>query len=161
MRQFEDSGRGQETAITDFEQALEAARTRVHHSSEARVAAEIEQRAQAQKLGDEQSKVYEAEAALARQEQSLQHARELQQLKVRELDQINRQLGEFDAREQRERQRLEEAARQLTELEQQALSAEEHGTATQSTLIERSEEHTSELQSLMRISYAVFCLKKK
>src|SRR3546814_2287483 len=29
------------------------------------------------------------------------------------------------------------------------------GTAT------RSEEHTSELQSLMRISYAVFCLKKK
>src|SRR3546814_6830120 len=28
-------------------------------------------------------------------------------------------------------------------------------------LIVRSEEHTSELQSLMRISYAVFCLKKK
>src|SRR3546814_1018127 len=29
------------------------------------------------------------------------------------------------------------------------------------TLVHRSEEHTSELQSLMRISYAVFCLKKK
>src|SRR3546814_4478912 len=29
------------------------------------------------------------------------------------------------------------------------------------TTPERSEEHTSELQSLMRISYAVFCLKKK
>src|SRR3546814_9285608 len=28
-------------------------------------------------------------------------------------------------------------------------------------VIKRSEEHTSELQSLMRISYAVFCLKKK
>src|SRR3546814_5764682 len=28
-------------------------------------------------------------------------------------------------------------------------------------LASRSEEHTSELQSLMRISYAVFCLKKK
>src|SRR3546814_5416237 len=27
--------------------------------------------------------------------------------------------------------------------------------------VDRSEEHTSELQSLMRISYAVFCLKKK
>src|SRR3546814_1796307 len=27
--------------------------------------------------------------------------------------------------------------------------------------VSRSEEHTSELQSLMRISYAVFCLKKK
>src|SRR3546814_8492057 len=30
-----------------------------------------------------------------------------------------------------------------------------------STFKNRSEEHTSELQSLMRISYAVFCLKKK
>src|SRR3546814_4793934 len=29
------------------------------------------------------------------------------------------------------------------------------------TIYARSEEHTSELQSLMRISYAVFCLKKK
>src|SRR3546814_3338719 len=29
------------------------------------------------------------------------------------------------------------------------------------SVIGRSEEHTSELQSLMRISYAVFCLKKK
>src|SRR3546814_7923349 len=37
-----------------------------------------------------------------------------------------------------------------------------YGKATAKTLAkERSEEHTSELQSLMRISYAVFCLKKK
>src|SRR3546814_8191418 len=34
-----------------------------------------------------------------------------------------------------------------------------HGCSICSEL--RSEEHTSELQSLMRISYAVFCLKKK
>src|SRR3546814_7539121 len=35
-------------------------------------------------------------------------------------------------------------------------------TSTQlSRIYARSEEHTSELQSLMRISYAVFCLKKK
>src|SRR3546814_1794456 len=33
--------------------------------------------------------------------------------------------------------------------------------ATAEGLAARSEEHTSELQSLMRISYAVFCLKKK
>src|SRR3546814_3693713 len=32
--------------------------------------------------------------------------------------------------------------------------------ATAALVRERSEEHTSELQSLMRISYAVFCLKK-
>src|SRR3546814_845182 len=35
------------------------------------------------------------------------------------------------------------------------------GHTEKSTSWERSEEHTSELQSLMRISYAVFCLKKK
>src|SRR3546814_3560891 len=35
------------------------------------------------------------------------------------------------------------------------------GEAAQAHRPARSEEHTSELQSLMRISYAVFCLKKK
>src|SRR3546814_3478757 len=36
-----------------------------------------------------------------------------------------------------------------------------HNISATGLLVERSEEHTSELQSLMRISYAVFCLKKK
>src|SRR3546814_1605386 len=36
-----------------------------------------------------------------------------------------------------------------------------HGRRRQAGRPHRSEEHTSELQSLMRISYAVFCLKKK
>src|SRR3546814_6205048 len=36
-----------------------------------------------------------------------------------------------------------------------------HAAGAPARLLERSEEHTSELQSLMRISYAVFCLKKK
>src|SRR3546814_9486845 len=35
------------------------------------------------------------------------------------------------------------------------------GTADGAFDLDRSEEHTSELQSLMRISYAVFCLKNK
>src|SRR3546814_1960824 len=35
------------------------------------------------------------------------------------------------------------------------------GSVLQEIGCRRSEEHTSELQSLMRISYAVFCLKKK
>src|SRR3546814_4165337 len=42
--------------------------------------------------------------------------------------------------------------------DQMRLAAEQ---LQQSLVIDRSEEHTSELQSLMRISYAVFCLKKK
>src|SRR3546814_1571410 len=36
-----------------------------------------------------------------------------------------------------------------------------HACTFRRSHVERSEEHTSELQSLMRISYAVFCLKKK
>src|SRR3546814_4738593 len=39
--------------------------------------------------------------------------------------------------------------------------AEPSGAHFMAWLRQRSEEHTSELQSLMRISYAVFCLKKK
>src|SRR3546814_9568499 len=37
----------------------------------------------------------------------------------------------------------------------------QHGFSVTDHFFQRSEEHTSELQSLMRISYAVFCLKKK
>src|SRR3546814_7635299 len=36
-----------------------------------------------------------------------------------------------------------------------------HGGTCAAAIMPRSEEHTSELQSLMRISYAVFCLKNK
>src|SRR3546814_2418141 len=38
---------------------------------------------------------------------------------------------------------------------------EHHDVLYTDDALQRSEEHTSELQSLMRISYAVFCLKKK
>src|SRR3546814_9529354 len=41
------------------------------------------------------------------------------------------------------------------------MRADEEGSHAKVTTTSRSEEHTSELQSLMRISYAVFCLKKK
>src|SRR3546814_3397339 len=49
--------------------------------------------------------------------------------------------------------------------QQFALPLLQHGALllqeVEQVLLRRSEEHTSELQSLMRISYAVFCLKKK
>src|SRR3546814_1169058 len=48
-----------------------------------------------------------------------------------------------------------DAARRLLSQCRQFGTVLSHGRA------HRSEEHTSELQSLMRISYAVFCLKKK
>src|SRR3546814_10546102 len=53
----------------------------------------------------------------------------------------------------------------FTRGETQALVTTTLGTGQDEQIIDslegRSEEHTSELQSLMRISYAVFCLKKK
>src|SRR3546814_8040487 len=42
-----------------------------------------------------------------------------------------------------------------------AVTSRQPGSESLSTTSERSEEHTSELQSLMRLSYAVFFLKKK
>src|SRR3546814_4474717 len=42
-----------------------------------------------------------------------------------------------------------------------AFSKLENWKRTRDAIVERSEEHTSELQSLMRISYAVFCFKKQ
>src|SRR3546814_5860205 len=52
-------------------------------------------------------------------------------------------------------------AGQLVALGHAQVAAEALDLVKQLDQIERSEEHTSELQSLMRISYAVFCLKKK
>src|SRR3546814_5226790 len=49
------------------------------------------------------------------------------------------------------------AALHLTDREMHPAKRHQHEQEKQ----RRSEEHTSELQSLMRISYAVFCLKKK
>src|SRR3546814_1820390 len=54
------------------------------------------------------------------------------------------------------RRRITGAPRKIGERER-FLAALDRGDRRQ----HRSEEHTSELQSLMRISYAVFCLKKK
>src|SRR3546814_4597593 len=51
------------------------------------------------------------------------------------------------------------SARVARKREQVARLADGEGVALLYSI--RSEEHTSELQSLMRISYAVFCLKKK
>src|SRR3546814_10416559 len=54
-------------------------------------------------------------------------------------------------------------AREMLHLVDQSRDAVDLGTNQRRETLapRRSEEHTSELQSLMRISYAVFCLKKK
>src|SRR3546814_9843617 len=70
----------------------------------------------------------------------------LESVQARDLDQVVGKVDRGDVRALA-RQRLAEQAAAAADVE--------HLRSTQ-----RSEEHTSELQSLMRISYAVFCLKK-
>src|SRR3546814_8783107 len=77
--------------------------------------------------------------------------------------QIAHALGELDTQIGDLGERREEAASEQRNTREQGprrcqRAAEDHHASAGN---ERSEEHTSELQSLMRISYAVFCLKKK
>src|SRR3546814_4503541 len=58
-------------------------------------------------------------------------------------------------------ERHQEAAPGPVRVHQVARGARQREPAPREFVPGRSEEHTSELQSLMRISYAVFCLKKK
>jgi chromosome segregation protein len=133
-----------EAAIADLEHALEAVRAQVKLSEDARVAAEIEQRVVGHALNEEQTKVYEAEAALARQEQSLTHARELKSLKARELEELNRRLAEIERRSQSEQKRLDDLNQSLAALDQQAKTAEQRESDAQGALIEAEENSQKE-----------------
>src|SRR3546814_4412592 len=59
------------------------------------------------------------------------------------------------------RQLHHEIQRAMIFEESPELKVSSFGQSPEDPEVSRSEEHTSELQSLMRISYAVFCLKKK
>src|SRR3546814_6629326 len=72
------------------------------------------------------------------------------------LAQLQKAQHEYARLEFKLRQALEETERRQRELN----SAEEAMKMKHEQRMARSEEQTSELQSLMRISYAVFCLKK-
>src|SRR3546814_2279800 len=73
----------------------------------------------------------------------------------------SRQLGNGDRVEIGGRQRVELRRRQALNLRGRERGDLRRGQVVEHRRSQRSEEHTSELQSLMRISYAVFCLKKK
>src|SRR3546814_8021493 len=89
-------------------------------------------------------------------------------------DALRQRLGRFENERIRPRRQLLEQAElaivdacvsgdlgQVATDQRELVMAVEITNAAQAVGRIRSEEHTSELQSLMRISYAVFCLKKK
>src|SRR3546814_5613228 len=53
------------------------------------------------------------------------------------------------------------AARSIDRVADTAKAITDQGGKALAVALDRSEEHTSDIQSLMRISYAVFCLKQK
>ena len=90
LRALEAQGASQEAAIATLEEALEAAREAVIAHEAARDSADGRARESASRLNAEQAQVFEAESLLARHEQNLAHARELKNLRTRELEQIGR-----------------------------------------------------------------------
>src|SRR3546814_3171257 len=62
--------------------------------------------------------------------------------------------------DQHDRRRLEQPGARPLVTARAEHRGQQHEREHHRQILNRSEEHTSELQSLMRISYAVFCLKK-
>src|SRR3546814_6078195 len=104
-----------------------------------------------------------------RRSSDLQPVRRVRPEIVVSLRQLRREVVERKTESRRPEQRRETAGQLLDGPVRHALAlihrpehvlmkVEQHPDAAR---CERSEEHTSELQSLMRISYALFCLKKK
>src|SRR5882757_5354971 len=124
----------QESAITAHEQQLEAARAAVVAAEEARGANEGAVREAGTALNAEQAQVYEAEAALARQEQNLAHAREMKNLRVRELEQLETALAELLRRRQQEQQRQQGLTESVGAAQTQVAAAEEQEQEVQHRL---------------------------
>jgi chromosome segregation protein len=108
LRILETQAITQEEAIGQYEQALDAARTGVGEAETLREQAESRLREAGNALNGDQARVYDCEAALARNEQNLAHARELKNLRVRELEQLEAQLFELVRR--RDQEQLREKA---------------------------------------------------
>src|SRR3546814_7496058 len=86
----------------------------------------------------------------------------LQPVRVRRFDHLPHGGGvNMEAATRRARDRAEHAQRDTCETVGLAQQVDNSLVAARGFWRERSEEHTSELQSLMRISYAVLCLKTK
>ena len=112
-----------EETIAALNQALDAARAELARVHETQAQGESANREANHALAEAQNKVYEAEGALARQEQSLQHAHELKALKARDLEQLARQLEELARRADADAQQHQQLTATLAGLEAELAAA--------------------------------------
>jgi chromosome segregation protein len=145
-RGLEADARGFEARLEELEQGLENAKASVVAAEQGREGAEAARRESQERLNAEQTLVYEAESAASRLEQELQHARQLQQIKQREVEQLERTLSDLDRRRNQDQARLEQALGEVQTLESQAESAARNHTEAKANLA-RSEEQAQEEQA--------------
>ncbi len=139
--------RSHESSIASLQSLLETSRTAVTDNESLCVQADVAQREAQAKLAAEQTVLFEAEARLARHEQSLSHARELKALKLKELDQLMRQLAELERRRHAEQARLETLARETRTLDAQAEHTERVSIESQEQLARAETEQQSHQSS--------------
>ncbi len=124
LRALSQQHASHEATIAGLTQSLDAARTGLSGAHDAQARAEAANRESNHALSAQQNKLYEAEAALARGEQDLKHARELKEMKGRDLEQVARQLEDLSRREDSDRQQATELAATLVDLEAHVRGAE-------------------------------------
>ncbi|MCX7070248.1 MAG: chromosome segregation protein SMC [Gammaproteobacteria bacterium] len=146
LRALEAQGASQEAAITALEEALEEARAAVTGAEAARDAADARLREAGHLLGAEQAQVFETESTLARHEQNLAHARELKNLRVRELEQLEAQLFELTRRRDQEQLRHQSLTQAAAAAQARASEAEAHEQEQQEALA-TAEAQVAEQQS--------------
>jgi len=124
LRALSQQHASHEATIAGLTQALDVARAGLSGAHDAQARAEAANRESNHALSDRQNTLYEAEAALARGEQDLKHARELKEMKARDLEQVARQLEDLARREESDRQQLAELTATLTGLDARVREAE-------------------------------------
>ncbi|MEK6805439.1 MAG: chromosome segregation protein SMC [Pseudomonadota bacterium] len=134
LRALESQGAVHQTAIAELTRGIEAVRARVTESQTAQTEAEAALNLSNQQLSDQQGRVYESEAAASRLEQNLTHARDLKAIKVRDLEQMTRQIEEIAQRETREKARQLELTDALARQETEAQAGEQMEAKARETM---------------------------
>jgi len=146
LRALDQQCVAQEAALAGLTQGLEAARAGLARVHATQAEAEAANREANHALSAQQNKVYEAEGQLARQEQNLQHARELKALKTRDLERLAHELDDLGRREAADQQQIAELSATLVELETRLHEAQD-GEARHQAAVQAAEQASASAQS--------------